>query len=566
MDGHSFFGHAFFLGESDDEIVVIHSAVGSTEHLFTVEQSGGEHLFTILPNGEVDINHTATENGEVALDIRVDASGFADVVGLEIDYITRALQAEDEEELIICAIDQSDAQGGEVVCLVVLPTEGAADIVALEAGILVNPIRQLSGDFVDMNSAFVAGVDRLAEFIDPDLNIPMFVNDDDNVLIGDTQRFEEIEFLLATVASGAGAKLQFEHSTGVGTFETFNPADTTRGMRQTGIIAWDLELITDDWVVGANDEFLIRITRTANNLNTVPIEQKVQIGIATEYFWDKNGSILIRDITVSDFNGTGTDINVSQIQAGFFFGDGAGLTNLPAGDVTRIFEGGNIDVNSNDGDVLVSFDDGNFTGFANSWTANQLLSSNNELQFRDTTISINSPSANRMVLEASDFVSITRDGKIRFLTLSDGVQIGSGSSDPSVDLRLVFNAETNNGEFKWMEDEDYFSFSDDIFLATTEKLFLRDTEIFLNSSTDGQLDIDADVEIELNAPTIDLIGTVNATTAIITDANVTNDLNALANIRILDGNLYITEDFGICLNQACTKFITYNGDAIVIQS
>lgn len=49
------------------------------------------------------------------------------------------------------------------------------------------------------------------------------------------------------------------------------------------------------------------------------------------------------------------------------------------------------------------------------------------------------------------------------------------------------------------------------------------------------------------------------------DLNVTNDLNTV-NIRIFDGNLYITEDFGICLNQACTKFITYNGEAIVIQS
>jgi hypothetical protein len=57
-----------------------------------------------------------------------------------------------------------------------------------------------------------------------------------------------------------------------------------------------------------------------------------------------------------------------------------------------------------------------------------------------------------------------------------------------------------------MEDEDYFEFSDDILVASTEKLQFRDTAIYINSSTDGQLDLVADTEIQIAATTIDING------------------------------------------------------------
>ena len=57
-----------------------------------------------------------------------------------------------------------------------------------------------------------------------------------------------------------------------------------------------------------------------------------------------------------------------------------------------------------------------------------------------------------------------------------------------------------------MEDEDYFEFSDDILIASTEKLQFRDTAIYINSSTDGQLDLVADTEIQIAATTIDING------------------------------------------------------------
>jgi len=88
--------------------------------------------------------------------------------------------------------------------------------------------------------------------------------------------------------------------------------------------------------------------------------------------------------------------------------------------------------------------------------------------------------------------------------LSNTLSFGDGSTD--ADIVITFNANGNDGELKWMEDEDYFEFSDDILIASTEKLQFRDTAIYINSSTDGQLDIVADTEVQIAATTIDMNG------------------------------------------------------------
>ena len=84
-----------------------------------------------------------------------------------------------------------------------------------------------------------------------------------------------------------------------------------------------------------------------------------------------------------------------------------------------------------------------------------------------------------------------------------------GAGTTGTDIVITFDGETNDGQLKWMEDEDYFEFSDDILMATTEKLQFRDTAIYINSSADGQLDLVADTEIQIAATTIDINGLVD---------------------------------------------------------
>ena len=106
----------------------------------------------------------------------------------------------------------------------------------------------------------------------------------------------------------------------------------------------------------------------------------------------------------------------------------------------------------------------------------------------------------------------THDGS----TAGDGGPISNLFSNALVfgtnadtDIAITFNANSNDGVLTWMEDEDYFQFSDDILLATTEKVQFRDTAIYIHSSADGQLDLVADTEIQIAATTVDINGAVD---------------------------------------------------------
>jgi hypothetical protein len=95
-----------------------------------------------------------------------------------------------------------------------------------------------------------------------------------------------------------------------------------------------------------------------------------------------------------------------------------------------------------------------------------------------------------------------------------GTAITIGDATAGTDIALTFDGESNDGVVTWMEDEDYFQFSDDLLLTTTEKLQFRDTAIYINSSADGQLDLVADTEIQIAATTIDINGAVDISGAL----------------------------------------------------
>ena len=256
---------------------------------------------SLTVTGVVDIIHTATETDDHALELDVDAAGFGDVKAIDISYVTGAIDVGQDEGIILLNIDESLATGGEVFGVEVLATEGSALIWGLKAAALVGPIHQDSGVFSNMDSALVNAADKLTQLTTSDPgganNIAIFAADNDTVTIGHASKFEELEFLLETVASGGGIRPTFEFSDGASptTWDTFTPVDGTNGMRNTGVIAWD-DVDIPSWVVDGNSEYLIRITRTRNSLSTVPIENKVQIASTTTYTWDQNGDIYIRNL------------------------------------------------------------------------------------------------------------------------------------------------------------------------------------------------------------------------------------------------------------------------------
>jgi len=130
--------------------------------------------------------------------------------------------------------------------------------------------------------------------------------------------------------------------------------------------------------------------------------------------------------------------------------------------------------------------------------------------------------------------------------LGTAITIGDGTA--GTDIAVTFDGETGDGVLTWMEDEDYFQFSDDLLLTTTEKLQFRDTAIYINSSADGQLDLVADTEIQIAATTVDINGNVDVSGTLtvggaldFSDANITN-IGSIALDTITNDGTDITLD------------------------
>jgi hypothetical protein len=141
------------------------------------------------------------------------------------------------------------------------------------------------------------------------------------------------------------------------------------------------------------------------------------------------------------------------------------------------------------------------------------------------------------------------------------VYLGAKSSDPSTDNDgnaltagdLYFNTSSDTlmvyTGSAWtaaaLTASDFISVTGGT-ISGANKLQFRDTGLFINSSADGQLDVDADTELEITAPTVD----INASTAVL----VSNDLKLDSDAAVLgfgaDNDVTLTHvaDTGLLLN------------------
>ena len=120
---------------------------------------------------------------------------------------------------------------------------------------------------------------------------------------------------------------------------------------------------------------------------------------------------------------------------------------------------------------------------------------------------------------------------------SNAITLGT---NVNADVVLTFDATSNDGVLSWMEDEDYFQFSDDILLSTDEKILFRDSAISINSSVDGRLNIAADTDVVVDTTTFDVnanteisgsltLGSSTAVSSVLDEDNfATNSATALA--------------------------------------
>ena len=160
--------------------------------------------------------------------------------------------------------------------------------------------------------------------------------------------------------------------------------------------------------------------------------------------------------------------------------------------------------------------------------------------------------------------STAGDGGPISTLFSNAVSMGTNAN---TDVAVTFNATTNDGVLTWMEDEDYFKFSDEVLLEGAEKLHFRDTAIYINSSTDGQLDIVADTEIQIAATTIDMNGNVDisgsltlggtAITSTAAELNIMDSGTSATSTTVADADRVVYNDAGTMKQVAVTDLDTY---------
>ena len=123
-----------------------------------------------------------------------------------------------------------------------------------------------------------------------------------------------------------------------------------------------------------------------------------------------------------------------------------------------------------------------------------LVASTGKVGVRDSAIYLYSSADGQGDLVADSVLQVTAptvniEGSTAITLESDAITFGENGD---TDIALTFNANSADGVLTWMEDEDYFQFSDDILMATTEKVQFRDTGLYISSNADGDLDIVSD--------------------------------------------------------------------------
>jgi len=311
-----------------------------------------------------------------------------------------------------------------------------------------------------------------------------------NVEITDTfdqWRVKTNEVLVATQTDGSSNFVKLTNTT--------NSTSNTTGsiISAGGIGIAKSAVIGENFTVHGDIDF-----KGTTNLDNVDIDGTVQIdgtvtvgvngtGHDVQFFGDSAGQHLLWDQSADELALVG-DSKLS-------FHDAAGGENIVASSDghLEINSGTTLDITTptvNVNATTVDFDANviiHSTLTVNSTTA--LVGTNLPLLFRDTGLSIGSPTNGTLDIAADTILEITAP---TMNVISTTVDIDATTVDIDANVAIHSTVSAN---------------STVVLMGTTKKLLFRDTGLSLGSPTNGTLDIAADTILEITAPTTNVIAT-----------------------------------------------------------
>jgi len=254
-------------------------------------------------------------------------------------------------------------------------------------------------------------------------------------------------------------------------------------------------------------------TITGNSIVTVP-DSVEKVYIVT------NGTSGAYTVQFKTASGTGITFGVSEKTTRLVYSDGTNLVDAGFG--------GSLDI---EGRELVLDADGDTTITAD--TDDQIdikIAGADDFQFTANTFTAQAGST--IAAQALTATTVTASGIVKTDDTTEATSTTDGSLQTDGGLSVAKDAVFGD-DVKLLSDSAVLSFGADsdttlthtdgtgLTLNSTNKLLFRDTGLYINSSTDGQLDLVADTEIQIAATTIDINGAVAMDGAITGATNIT---------------------------------------------
>ncbi len=254
-------------------------------------------------------------------------------------------------------------------------------------------------------------------------------------------------------------------------------------------------------------------TITGNSIVTVP-DSVEKVYIVT------NGTSGAYTVQFKTASGTGITFGVSEKTTRLVYSDGTNLVDAGFGGATDM-EGRELVLDA-DGDTTITAD-----------TDDQIdikIAGADDFQFTANTFTAQSGST--IAAQALTATTVTASGIVKTDDTTEATSTTDGSLQTDGGLSVAKDAVFGD-DVKLLSDSAVLSFGADsdttlthtdgtgLTLNSTNKLLFRDTGLYINSSTDGQLDIVADTEVQIAATTIDINGAIAMDGAITGATNIT---------------------------------------------